>query len=134
MSMTDKRDYYEVLGVSRTAEPDEIKRAYRRLARRYHPGINPGDRTAEALFHRISEAYETLVDPARRQQYDSAGGPAAPRAGAESLEFAGFDFSVTAQGSQAATLTVALTPARRRPHHRCAPGRAGIDGGSRAAV
>ena len=119
-------DLYAVLGVPQGASVAEIKRAYRRLARRYHPGINPGDRTAEALFHRISEAYETLVDPARRQQYDSAGGPAAPRAGAESLEFAGFDFSVTAQGSQAATFSElfadVLHPVGPGEHGRPEPG------------
>ena len=99
-------DLYAVLGLQQGASVAEIKRAYRRLARRYHPGINPGDRTAEAMFHRIAEAYETLVDPARRQEYDTAGGAAAhPGATARSFEFAGFDFSVTVQGAQAATFS-----------------------------
>ena len=65
-------DFYVVLGLAPGASTADIKRAYRRLARRYHPGINPGDRAAEALFQRITEAYETLSDPARRQQYDAA--------------------------------------------------------------
>ena len=72
-------DYYVILGLEPGASPAEIKRAYRRLARRYHPGINPGDRAAEAMFDRIAEAYETLIDPDRRQQYDAAGGRSAPR-------------------------------------------------------
>ena len=71
-------DYYGILGLEPGASPAEIKRAYRRLARRYHPGINPGDRAAEAMFARIAEAYETLNDPDRRQQYDAAGGRSAP--------------------------------------------------------
>ena len=57
-------DLYLVLGLGPDATAADIKRAYRRLARRYHPGINPGDRAAEAMFRQISEAYETLIDPA----------------------------------------------------------------------
>lgn len=97
-------DLYAVLGLEPGASVADIKRAYRRLARRYHPGINPGDRAAEALFQRISEAYETLVDPVRRQQYDASGAPASTGAPG-SLEFAGFDFSVAAHGPQAATFS-----------------------------
>jgi molecular chaperone DnaJ len=113
-------DLYAVLGVPQGATVAEIKRAYRRLARRYHPGINPGDRAAEALFHRISEAYETLVDPARRQQYDAGGGVS--RGSGQSLEFTGFDFSVAAHGSQAATFSElfadALHPLAQGDHGR----------------
>jgi molecular chaperone DnaJ len=99
-------DHYAVLGLAPGASIAEIKRAYRRLARRYHPGINPGDRASEALFHRISEAYETLSDPVRRAQYDSGGAAAgAPRVDPSSFEFAGFDFTVAAHGAQAATFT-----------------------------
>jgi molecular chaperone DnaJ len=98
-------DLYTVLGLGRGASVADIKRAYRRLARRYHPGINPGDRTAELLFHRITEAYETLVDPARREHYDATGGGVASAATVESMEFAGFDFSMAAQGAQAATFS-----------------------------
>lgn len=98
-------DLYAVLGLDPQASFADIKRAYRRLARRYHPGINPGDRTAEALFQRISDAYETLIDPARRQQYDASGGGPAAGPPPESFEFAGFDFSAAAQGAQAATFT-----------------------------
>lgn len=99
-------DLYALLGLEPQASVADIRRAYRRLARRYHPGINPGDRAAEALFRRISEAYEILVDPVRRQQYDEhgrvTGGGGAPAA---SLEFTGFDFTVAAQGREAATFT-----------------------------
>jgi molecular chaperone DnaJ len=97
-------DLYAVLGLEPGASIADIKRAYRRLARRYHPGINPGDRAAEALFHRITEAYETLVDPARRERYDT-GGQGSPSGAGQSFEFAGFDFSVAAHGAQAATFT-----------------------------
>ena len=72
-------DFYIVLGLERAASVGDIKRAYKRLARRYHPDINPGDRLAEAQFRQIAEAYETLIDPDRRRRYDSTG--SAERAG-----------------------------------------------------
>ena len=96
-------DYYSVLGLAPGASPTDIKRAYRRLSRRYHPGINPGDRAAASLFQRITEAYETLADADRRRRYDDAGVQA--QAGERTFEFSGFDFSVAAQGSQAATFS-----------------------------
>src|SRR5688500_783943 len=98
-------DLYAVLGLDPGASSADIKRAYRRLARRYHPGINPGDRAAEALFHRITEAYETLTDPARRQQYDAGGKAPVSGTTTQAFEFAGFDFTVAAHGAQAATFT-----------------------------
>lgn len=86
-------DLYVVLGVRRGATEAEIKRAYRRLARRYHPDINPGDRAAEVRFREILEAYETLTDPARRSRYD-AGQLVEPReSAARTTGFEGFDFS-----------------------------------------
>lgn len=66
-------DYYAVLGVSRNADEKEIKAAYRRLARKYHPDVNPGDPTAEAKFKQVSEAYEVLSDPEKRKLYDRFG-------------------------------------------------------------
>jgi molecular chaperone DnaJ len=68
-----KRDYYEVLGVSKSASADEIKRAYRRMAMKYHPDKNPDDKKAEARFKECAEAYEVLSDPNKRQSYDQFG-------------------------------------------------------------
>jgi molecular chaperone DnaJ len=84
-------DLYILLGVEHGASESEIKRAYRRLARRYHPDINPGDRTAEARFRQILEAYETLIDPDRRSRYDSGHGSEPQRSRPSGFE--GFDFS-----------------------------------------
>ncbi len=67
------KDYYAVLGVSRSAADKEIKQAYRRLARKYHPDVNPGDKVAEAKFKEINEAYEVLSDPVKREKYDRFG-------------------------------------------------------------
>ncbi len=98
-------EFYSILGLEPGASPAEIKRAYRRLSRRYHPGVNPGDRQAEALFERITEAYETLSDPDRRRQYDTAGAGATAHAATAEFEFAGFDFSFAARGTDAATFS-----------------------------
>jgi molecular chaperone DnaJ len=97
-------DYYTILGVPPDASVSDVKRAYRRLSRRYHPGINPGDRAAAAAFQQITEAYETLIDAERRRRYDAAGGRNGDRA-ETTFEFSGFDFSVAAQGAQAATFS-----------------------------
>ena len=88
--MADKRDYYEVLGVSRDADDAAIKKAYRQLAKKYHPDTNPGDKEAEAKFKEASEAYAVLSDAEKRRQYDQFGHAAFENGGAGA---GGFDFS-----------------------------------------
>lgn len=71
--MAEKRDYYEILGVDRTATEDQLKKAYRKLAIKYHPDKNPGDKEAEAKFKELAEAYDVLSDPEKRARYDQFG-------------------------------------------------------------
>src|SRR5437773_4314764 len=94
-------DFYIVLGIERGAAVGDIKRAYKRLARRFHPDINPGDRMAEARFRQIAEAYETLIDPDRRRRYDV--GVVSVAAEEATFGFEGFDFSVSVNGASAST-------------------------------
>ena len=99
MPATDFKDYYAVLGVNKTASADEIKKVYRRLARKYHPDMNPGNKEAEAHFKEVSEAYEVLSDPDKRKKYDQFGqywkqaGQAWPSGGSAGFDPNGFDFS-----------------------------------------
>ncbi len=98
-------DFYITLGLKREASDGDIRRAYRRLARRYHPDINPGDQTAAARFQQILAAYEVLIDPEQRRRYD-AGERSAPALDGQTpptFEFEGFDFSVVAEGASAST-------------------------------
>ena len=100
-------DLYGVLGVPRSASADEIDRAYRRLARRYHPGLNPGDRQSEERFRAVDAAYRVLGDRERRVAYDRRGTAPEPKPVVATAEvsFAGFDFSATADGSTATTFS-----------------------------
>jgi molecular chaperone DnaJ len=108
--MANKQDYYEILGIKRDAKPDEIKKAYRRLARKYHPDVNPGDKAAEERFKLMSEAHDVLSDPKKRSVYDRFGqysenladaharGAAGPSSGGRTspgFDFTGFDWGST---------------------------------------
>ena len=115
----NKRDYYEVLGVSKGASEEEIKKAYKKLARKYHPDMNPGDKEAEEKFKEINEANEVLSDPDKKARYDQfgfagvdpnygAGAGAAPTARAGST-------SATSAISSAASSAVASAARARTP-------------------
>ena len=91
--MAEKRDYYEVLGVDRGADDATIKKAYRQLAKKYHPDMNPGDKEAEKKFKEASEAYSVLSDPEKRRQYDQFGHAAFEQGGGGAGGFGGFDFN-----------------------------------------
>src|SRR5437764_3726786 len=73
MATTTKKDYYETLGVKKSASTEDIRKAFRKLARKYHPDVNPGDKSAEEKFKSLSEANEVLSDPKKRKIYDQVG-------------------------------------------------------------
>ena len=101
MTTTEQKDYYKVLGVKRGSSSEEIRKAYRRLARKHHPDVNPGDESSENRFKDVQEAYDILSDKKKRQMYDEFGfySDAGPYAGAAKgpgrggFDFSGFDFS-----------------------------------------
>jgi len=103
MPAASKQDYYETLGVARDAKTDDIRKSYRKLARKYHPDLNPGDKAAEERFKRVQEAYDVLSDSKKRQLYDQhgfysdhipPGGAGGPGGGTSyGPGFGGFDFS-----------------------------------------
>jgi molecular chaperone DnaJ len=108
MPTTQNKDYYATLGVKKTATPEEIRKAFRKAARRYHPDVNPGDKKAEEKFKEISEANDVLSDEKKRKVYDQVGfysdqiDPATAEAyarqqsaggGQPPVDFGGFDFS-----------------------------------------
>src|ERR671915_1855004 len=115
--MAAKQDYYEVLGIKRDAKPEEIKKAYRRLARKYHPDVNPGDKASEERFKLTTEAHDVLSDPKKRSVYDrfgqysdnladAAARGAGPSGGRTSpgFDFTGFDWgSATSSGGGGGT-------------------------------
>jgi molecular chaperone DnaJ len=98
--MASRPDYYKTLGVDKKATPEEIKKAYRKLARKYHPDRNPGDEQAEARFKEISQAHDVLGDPEKRKQYDTGAGPFATGAGPGGGfgGFGNFDFDGSSMG------------------------------------
>ena len=113
MPSAPKHDYYETLSVPRTASEDDIRKAYRKLARKYHPDLNPGDKAAEDRFKNVQEAYDVLSDTKKKQMYDTVGfysdsgfaaggggGGAGPRSH-PNMDFNGFDFSEMFKGAQA---------------------------------
>src|ERR1035437_6078227 len=95
-------DFYIILGLERDADLDAIKRSYKRLARKCHPDINPGDRRAAAQFRQIAEAYATLSDAERRRRYDVTGSSAQAASG-PTFGFDGFDFAASVSGNEAST-------------------------------
>ena len=88
-----KRDYYEVLGVDKNADDAALKKAYRALAKKYHPDMNPGDEEAEKKFKEASEAYAVLSDPEKRRKYDQFGHAAFDGGAGGAGGFGGFDFN-----------------------------------------
>jgi molecular chaperone DnaJ len=114
MPAAPKHDYYETLGVPRKASVDDIRKAYRKLARKYHPDLNPGDKASEERFKNVQEAYDILSDSKKRQMYDQygfysengfpgGGGPGGQGAGpSPGMDFGGFDFSEYFSGAPGA--------------------------------
>src|SRR5262249_55799888 len=111
MATTTKQDYYELLGVPRKSSTKEIRTAFRKLARKYHPDLNPGDKSAEEKFKQLQEAYDVLSDAKKRQMYDEHGfysenyqpnGPPTESerdSGGVNFDFGGFDFGGGTGGS-----------------------------------
>jgi molecular chaperone DnaJ len=113
MAATSKSDYYELLGVPKKAGAKEIRTAFRKLARKYHPDLNPGDKASEEKFKQLQEAYDVLSDTKKRQMYDqygfysdnipAGGSPGGQEAGGENVnfDFGGFDFGGQQGGGSA---------------------------------
>src|SRR5258708_4450147 len=133
MPTATKQDYYEVLGVSRKASAKDIRTAFRKLARKYHPDLNPGDKSAEEKFKQLQEAYDVLSDSKKRRTYDQygfysdnipPGGPGEPGAGGGqpyvNFDFGGFGFcggwGAPGGGGCFSDLFPPFFPSRARPH------------------
>ena len=133
MATTQQKDYYGLLGVKKSATADEIRKAFRKLARKYHPDVNPNDKKSEEKFKEISEANDVLSDPKKRKIYDQLGfysdniDPAAAEAYARGGGFGagGFGAGHPAAGRAAAELRVLTSAALTFPTQPAAPGRAG---------
>ena len=100
MATTTKKNYYEILGVKKSASADDIRKAFRKLARKYHPDVNPGDKAAEEKFKTLSEANDVLSDPKKRKIYDQLGfySDNIDPATAEAYARAGSEGGATGQG------------------------------------
>src|SRR5215475_8850379 len=109
-----KHEYYETLGIPKSASDEDIRKAYRKLARKYHPDLNPGDKSAEDRFKNVQEAYDVLSDSKKKQMYDTVGfysdsftaGPPPGSGGGRThpnMDFGGFDFSEMFRNAQAET-------------------------------
>ena len=120
----DYKDYYKILGVDKKASAKEIKSAYRKLARKYHPDVNPGDKSAEKKFKEINEAYEVLSDPDKRRKYDTLGPNwqepfgFSPGAGRRTYTYRGtpFGYDTTGAASQTSSRLFLVVLARQRGH------------------
>src|SRR4051812_32306185 len=110
MPSPGQKDYYQILGVARGADADEIKKAYKKLARKHHPDLNPGDKAAEDRFKNVTEAYDVLSDDSKRKVYDQFGfysdnippNGAGPGGSPGGMNFGGFDFSEFVRQQQTA--------------------------------
>src|SRR5664279_4575436 len=108
MATTDKKDYYAILGIKKTASAEDIRKAFRKLARKYHPDVNPGDKSAEEKFKQLSEANDVLSEPKKRKIYDQLGfysdniDPAAAEAYARGGGFGAGGFGASGGGNSGA--------------------------------
>ncbi len=111
MASATKNDYYETLGIKRGADAEEVRKAYRKLARKHHPDLNPGDKAAEERFKKVQEAYDVLSDDEKRKVYDqygfyspnippNSGGRGGAGGGGAGPNFSGFDFNEYMRQSQ----------------------------------
>jgi len=127
-----KKDHYETLGIPRPSNEDDIRKAYRKLARKYHPDLNPGDKAAEERFRAVQEAYDILSDPKKKKMYDQfgfysenmpggggPGGPGGGHPGQPGFDFSGFDFGDLFGGAQGAG--AGYPGGQRRPHAQQPP-------------